>query len=51
MFSCIRCANASHRVEFCQNRLNGRGDIVIFTVFQSGGRRHLGFSKIQILKE
>ena len=49
MYSGTRIANARHRVKFRQNRSNDCRDIAIFSVFQNGGRRHLGFSKIQIL--
>ena len=30
-----------------QDRSNRGGDIGIFVIFQDGGRRHLGFSKIR----
>ena len=48
IFSGIRIANGRHRAKFRENRSNGCGDNYYdFTVFQNGGRRHLGFSKIQ----
>ena len=33
--------------KFRKDRSNRRRDIVIFMIFQDGGRRHLGFSTIQ----
>jgi len=35
------------RTKFRKTRSNSCGDIAIFVIFQDGGRRHLGFSKIQ----
>ena len=29
--------------KFCQNRLNRGRDMAFFSIFQDGGRRHLGF--------
>ena len=37
------------RTKFYKDRSNHYGDIVIFVIFQDGGRRHFGFSKIRIL--
>jgi len=37
------------RTKFCKDRSNLCGDIAIFVIFQDGGRRHRGFSKIQNL--
>ena len=34
------------RTKFYKDRSNRWGDIAIFVIFQDGGRRHLGFSKI-----
>jgi len=34
------------RTKFRIDRTNRCGDISIFVIFQDGGRRHLGFSKI-----
>jgi len=36
-----------NRAEFRKDRSNCFGDIAIFVIFQDGGRRHLGFSKIR----
>ena len=36
-----------HRVKLRQNRLN-RGRDITFSIFQDGGRRHLGFLKFEI---
>jgi len=33
--------------KFRKDRSNRCGDIAIFVIFQDGGRRHLGFSKIR----
>jgi len=33
--------------KFYKDRSNRYGDIAIFVIFQDGGRRHFGFSKIQ----
>ena len=33
--------------KFYKNRSNLCGDIAIFVIFQDGGRRHFGFSKIR----
>jgi len=35
------------RTEFHKDRSNRYGDIEIFVIFQDGGRRHFGFSKIR----
>jgi len=35
------------RTKFRKDRLNRYGDIAIFVIFQDGGRRHFGFSKIR----
>jgi len=35
------------RTKFYKDRLNRYGDIAIFVIFQDGGRRHFGFSKIR----
>jgi len=35
------------RTEFYKDRSNRHGDIAIFAIFQDGGRRHFGFSKIR----
>ena len=35
------------RTKFREDRSNRCGDIAIFVIFQDGGRRDLGFSKIQ----
>jgi len=35
------------RTKFHKGRSNRYGDIVIFVIFQVGGRRHFGFSKIR----
>ena len=35
------------RTKFRKDRSNRCGDIAIFVIFQDGGRRHLGFSKIR----
>jgi len=32
--------------EFYKDQSNRYGDIAIFVIFQDGGRRHVGFSKI-----
>jgi len=37
------------RTKFRKDRSNRCGDIAILVIFQDGGRRHLGFSKIQNL--
>ena len=34
------------RTKFRKDRSNRYGDITIFVIFQDGGRRHFGFSKI-----
>ena len=36
-----------HRTKFHKDRSNRYGDIVIFVIYQDGGRRHLEFSKIR----
>jgi len=36
-----------HRTKFYKDRSNRFGDIAIFVIFQDGGRRHFGFSKIR----
>ena len=36
-----------HRTKFYKDRSNHYGDIVIFVIFQDGGRRHLEFLKIR----
>jgi len=33
--------------KLCKDRLNRYGNIAIFVIFQDGGRRHFGFSKIR----
>jgi len=35
------------RTKLYKDRSNRYGDIAIFVIFQDGGRRHFGFSKIQ----
>ena len=35
------------RTNFRKDRSNRYGDIAIFVIFQDGGRRHFGFSKIR----
>jgi len=35
------------RTKFRRDRSNRYRDIAIFVIFQDGGRRHLGYSKIQ----
>jgi len=35
------------RTKFFKDRSNRYGDIAIFVIFQDGGRRHVGFSKIR----
>jgi len=35
------------RTKFHKDRSNRYGDIAIFVIFQDGGRRHIGFSKIR----
>ena len=35
------------RTKFYKDRSNRYGDIAIFVIFQDGGRRHFGFSKIR----
>ena len=35
------------RTKFRKDRSNRCGDVAIFVIFQDGGRRHLGFSKIR----
>jgi len=35
------------RTKFRKGRSNRYGDIAIFVIFQDGGRRHFGFSKIR----
>ena len=35
------------RTKFYKDRSNHYGDIAIFVIFQDGGRRHFGFSKIR----
>ena len=35
------------RTKFHKDRSNRYGDIAIFVIFQDGGRRHFGFSKIR----
>ena len=35
------------RTKFRRDRSNCYGDIAIFVIFQDGGRRHFGFSKIR----
>jgi len=35
------------RTKFSKDRSNRYRDIAIFVIFQDGGRRHLGFSKIR----
>jgi len=35
------------RTKFRRDRSNRYGDIAFFVIFQDGGRRHLGYSKIQ----
>jgi len=35
------------RTKFYKHRSNRYGDIAIFVIFQDGGRRHFGFSKIR----
>jgi len=35
------------RTKFYKYRSNRYGDIAIFVIFQDGGRRHFGFSKIR----
>ena len=35
------------RTKFRKDRSNRFGDIAIFVIFQDGGRRHFGFSKIR----
>ena len=48
------CAVVGHilhqRTKFYKDRSNPYGDIVIFVIFQDGGRRHFGFSKIRNFK-
>ena len=45
------CAVKGHilhqRTKFHKDRSNRYGDIAIFVIFQDGGRRHFGFSKIR----
>jgi len=35
------------RTKFRKDQSNRCGDVAIFVIFQDGGRRHLGFSKIR----
>ena len=39
------------RTKFHKDRSNRYGDIAIFVIFQDGGRRHFGFSKIWNFKD
>ena len=39
------------RTKFHRDRSNRYGDIAIFVIFQDGGRRHFGFSKIRNFNE
>ena len=43
----VKRVELRHRAKFRQNRLNRGRDMAIFN-FQNGGRRHLGFWKLQI---
>ena len=52
-FNSLRGAIKGHilhqHTKFHKDRSNRYGDIAIFVIFQDGGRRHFGFSKIQNL--
>jgi len=43
----VKGATLHQHTKFHKDRSNRCGDIAIFVIFQDGGRRHLGFSKIR----
>ena len=44
----VKRVELHHYAKFCRNRSNRGRDIAIFSNFQDGGRRHVGFLKFQI---
>jgi len=48
MVGAVRGHILHQRTKFYKDRSNPYGDIAIFVIFQDGGRRHFGFSKIRI---
>ena len=44
----LKRAELHGRAKFAQNRSKYGRDMAIFSIFQDGGRRHLGFFKFQI---
>ena len=47
MFGAVKRHILHQRTKFHKDRSNRYGDIAIFVIFQYGGRRHFGFSKIR----
>ena len=47
MFGAVREHILHQRTKFHKDRSNRYGNIAIFVIFQDGGRRHFGFSKIR----
>jgi len=47
MVGAVKGHNLHQLTEFYKDRSNRYGDIAIFVIFQDGGRRHFGFSKIR----
>jgi len=49
MFAMVKRVKLRNRAKFCQNRSNRCRDMVIFAIFQDGGRRHLDFKNFKFL--
>ena len=47
MIAAVKGHIVHQRTKFYKDRSNHYGDIVIFVIFQDGGRRHFGFSEIR----
>jgi len=47
MFGAVKGHILHQHIKFHKDRSNRYGDIAIFVIFQNGGRRHFGFSKIR----
>ena len=47
MVYAVRGHTLHQRTKFHKDRSNCYGDIAIFVIFEDGGRRHFGFSKIR----
>jgi len=50
-FGSVKRVELYNHAKFCRNRSNRGRDIAIFSNFQDGERRHVGFLKFQIFND